>query len=55
MLATIRIEGARDVRRMGGVAMKLGISLPQGCDREYIGLSPQLAWQRTVEIAQLCE
>ena len=35
--------------------MKLGISLPQGCDREYIGLSPQRAWQRTVEIAQLCE
>ena len=21
--------------------MKLGISLPQGCDREYIGLSPE--------------
>lgn len=35
--------------------MKLGISLPQGCDREYIGLSPGQAWQRTVEIAQLCE
>jgi alkanesulfonate monooxygenase SsuD/methylene tetrahydromethanopterin reductase-like flavin-dependent oxidoreductase (luciferase family) len=35
--------------------MKLGISLPQGCDREYIGLSPADAWRRTVEIAQLCE
>ena len=35
--------------------MRLGISLPQGCDREYIGLSPDQAWQRTIEIAQLCE
>jgi alkanesulfonate monooxygenase SsuD/methylene tetrahydromethanopterin reductase-like flavin-dependent oxidoreductase (luciferase family) len=35
--------------------MKLGISLPQGCDREYIGLTPGQAWQRTVEIARLCE
>ena len=35
--------------------MKLGISLPQGCDREYVGLSPDQAWKRTIEIAQLCE
>jgi alkanesulfonate monooxygenase SsuD/methylene tetrahydromethanopterin reductase-like flavin-dependent oxidoreductase (luciferase family) len=35
--------------------MRLGISLPQGCDREYIGLSPGQAWQRTIEIAQRCE
>ena len=35
--------------------MRLGISLPQGCDREYIGLSPDQAWRRTIEIAQLCE
>lgn len=35
--------------------MKLGISLPQGCDREYIELSPDVAWQRTVEIARLCD
>jgi alkanesulfonate monooxygenase SsuD/methylene tetrahydromethanopterin reductase-like flavin-dependent oxidoreductase (luciferase family) len=35
--------------------MRLGISLPQGCDREYLGLSPAQAWRRTVEIAQLCE
>ena len=35
--------------------MKLGMSLPQGCDREYIGLSPAEAWQRTVDIARLCE
>lgn len=35
--------------------MRLGISLPQGCDREYLGLSPAQAWRRTIEIAQLCE
>lgn len=35
--------------------MKLGISLPQGCDREYIGLDPATAWQRTVSVARLCE
>jgi alkanesulfonate monooxygenase SsuD/methylene tetrahydromethanopterin reductase-like flavin-dependent oxidoreductase (luciferase family) len=35
--------------------MRLGISLPQGCDREYLGLSPDQAWRRTIEIAQLCE
>jgi alkanesulfonate monooxygenase SsuD/methylene tetrahydromethanopterin reductase-like flavin-dependent oxidoreductase (luciferase family) len=35
--------------------MKLGISLPQGCDREYIGLTPAQAWQRTVDIARCCE
>jgi len=35
--------------------MKLGISLPQGCDREYLGLTPAEAWRRTVEIAQLSE
>jgi F420-dependent oxidoreductase-like protein len=35
--------------------MKLGISLPQGCDREYLGLDPHTAWQRTVEVAQEAE
>ena len=35
--------------------MKLGMSLPQGCDREYMGMEPQAAWRRTVEIAQLAE
>ena len=47
----------RVTRRGSGrrVVVKLGISLPQGCDREYIGLSPAAAWQRTVDIARLCE
>lgn len=35
--------------------MRLGISLPQGCDREYIGLSPGQSWQRTVDVARRCE
>jgi alkanesulfonate monooxygenase SsuD/methylene tetrahydromethanopterin reductase-like flavin-dependent oxidoreductase (luciferase family) len=29
--------------------------LPQGCDREYLGLTPDQAWRRTIEVAQLCE
>jgi F420-dependent oxidoreductase-like protein len=35
--------------------MKVGLTLPQGCDREYLGLEPELAWQRTIEIAQQAE
>jgi F420-dependent oxidoreductase-like protein len=35
--------------------MKVGLTLPQGCDREYLGLEPGHAWQRTVEIAQQAE
>lgn len=32
--------------------MKVGLTLPQGCDREYLGLDPLEAWRRTVEIAR---
>jgi F420-dependent oxidoreductase-like protein len=35
--------------------MKLGLSLPQGCDREYLGLDPATAWRRTVEVAREAE
>jgi F420-dependent oxidoreductase-like protein len=35
--------------------MKAGLTLPQGCDREYIGIPPEPAWQRTVEIAREAE
>jgi F420-dependent oxidoreductase-like protein len=35
--------------------MKIGITLPQGCDREYLGLAAELAWERTVEAAQQAE
>ena len=32
--------------------MKVGITLPQGCDREYLGLDGRTAWERTVEVAR---
>jgi F420-dependent oxidoreductase-like protein len=32
--------------------MKAGLTLPQGCDREYLGLDPAEAWTRTIEIAR---
>jgi alkanesulfonate monooxygenase SsuD/methylene tetrahydromethanopterin reductase-like flavin-dependent oxidoreductase (luciferase family) len=35
--------------------MKAGLTLPQGCDREYLGLDPVRAWERTVEVAQAAE
>jgi alkanesulfonate monooxygenase SsuD/methylene tetrahydromethanopterin reductase-like flavin-dependent oxidoreductase (luciferase family) len=35
--------------------MKVGLTLPQGCDREYLGLDPQVIWERTVAIARLAE
>jgi F420-dependent oxidoreductase-like protein len=35
--------------------MKLGISLPQGCDREYVGLDARDAWERTVDVARRAE
>ena len=35
--------------------MKLGITLPQGCDREYLGLDARRAWDRTVDVARTAE
>jgi F420-dependent oxidoreductase-like protein len=35
--------------------MRIGLTLPQGCDREYLGIEPGRAWQRTVEVAQEAE
>lgn len=35
--------------------MKVGITLPQGCDREYLGLDGAEAWDRTVGAAQAAE
>jgi alkanesulfonate monooxygenase SsuD/methylene tetrahydromethanopterin reductase-like flavin-dependent oxidoreductase (luciferase family) len=32
--------------------MKVGITLPQGCDREYLGLDARTAWSRTVDAAR---
>jgi len=35
--------------------LKLGLTLPQGCDREYLGLDPATAWQRTLDVARVGE
>ena len=35
--------------------MKAGLTLPQGCDREYLGIDPSTAWTRTVEVARWAE
>ena len=35
--------------------MKIGVTMPQGCDREYLGVEPRRAWDRTVEIARETE
>jgi alkanesulfonate monooxygenase SsuD/methylene tetrahydromethanopterin reductase-like flavin-dependent oxidoreductase (luciferase family) len=35
--------------------MKAGLTLPQGCDREYLGLDAATAWDRTVDVARRAE
>jgi alkanesulfonate monooxygenase SsuD/methylene tetrahydromethanopterin reductase-like flavin-dependent oxidoreductase (luciferase family) len=35
--------------------VKVGLTLPQGCDREFLGLDPEAAWRSTVDIAQYAE
>jgi alkanesulfonate monooxygenase SsuD/methylene tetrahydromethanopterin reductase-like flavin-dependent oxidoreductase (luciferase family) len=35
--------------------MRVGLTLPQGCDREYLGLDATTAWQRTIEVARRAE
>jgi F420-dependent oxidoreductase-like protein len=35
--------------------MKIGLTLPQGCDREFLGLDPATAWRRTIEVAREAE
>jgi alkanesulfonate monooxygenase SsuD/methylene tetrahydromethanopterin reductase-like flavin-dependent oxidoreductase (luciferase family) len=35
--------------------MRVGLTLPQGCDREYLGLDAKTAWRRTIEVAQRAE
>jgi alkanesulfonate monooxygenase SsuD/methylene tetrahydromethanopterin reductase-like flavin-dependent oxidoreductase (luciferase family) len=35
--------------------VKIGVTLPQGCDREYLGLAADEAWRRTVAAAQQAE
>jgi len=35
--------------------VKIGLTLPQGCDREYRGLDPAFAWERTVAVTRRAE
>ena len=35
--------------------MQIGLTLPQGCDREFVGLDPAEAWRRTIEVARTAE
>ncbi len=35
--------------------MKVGITLPQGCDREFLGMEARVAWERTVGAARRAE
>lgn len=35
--------------------MKIGLTLPQGCDREYLGLDGVSAWARTLDAAREAE
>jgi alkanesulfonate monooxygenase SsuD/methylene tetrahydromethanopterin reductase-like flavin-dependent oxidoreductase (luciferase family) len=35
--------------------MKVGVTLPQGCDREYLGLDAGTAWARTLDAARQAE
>jgi alkanesulfonate monooxygenase SsuD/methylene tetrahydromethanopterin reductase-like flavin-dependent oxidoreductase (luciferase family) len=40
---------------VGRRVVKVGITLPQGCDREYLGLDGRTAWARTVDAAVQAE
>ena len=35
--------------------MKIGLTLPQGCDREYLGMEARQAWERTIAVARWAE
>jgi F420-dependent oxidoreductase-like protein len=35
--------------------VKIGLTLPQGCDREYLGMGGREAWERTIDVAQWAE
>jgi alkanesulfonate monooxygenase SsuD/methylene tetrahydromethanopterin reductase-like flavin-dependent oxidoreductase (luciferase family) len=35
--------------------MEIGLTLPQGCDREFLGLDAPTAWRRTIEVARAAE
>jgi alkanesulfonate monooxygenase SsuD/methylene tetrahydromethanopterin reductase-like flavin-dependent oxidoreductase (luciferase family) len=35
--------------------VKAGLTIPQGCDREYLGLDAETAWRRTVDVVRRAE
>ncbi len=35
--------------------MKIGLTLPQGCDHEYLGMEPRAAWERTIDVTRWAE
>ena len=35
--------------------MKIGLTLPQGCDREFLGMDARHAWERTIDVARWAE
>jgi alkanesulfonate monooxygenase SsuD/methylene tetrahydromethanopterin reductase-like flavin-dependent oxidoreductase (luciferase family) len=35
--------------------VKVGVTLPQGCDREFVGLDGRTAWARTIDAARQAE
>jgi alkanesulfonate monooxygenase SsuD/methylene tetrahydromethanopterin reductase-like flavin-dependent oxidoreductase (luciferase family) len=35
--------------------MRVGLTLPQGCDREFVGLDAETAWARTIAVARRAE
>jgi alkanesulfonate monooxygenase SsuD/methylene tetrahydromethanopterin reductase-like flavin-dependent oxidoreductase (luciferase family) len=35
--------------------VKVGLTLPQGCDREYLGMEAREAWERTIDVARWAE
>src|SRR4051812_3694311 len=35
--------------------MDIGLTLPQGCDREFLGVDARQAWARTIWVAQEAE
>jgi alkanesulfonate monooxygenase SsuD/methylene tetrahydromethanopterin reductase-like flavin-dependent oxidoreductase (luciferase family) len=36
-------------------SVQIGLTLPQGCDREFLGLDAAAAWRRTIEVARSAE
>jgi F420-dependent oxidoreductase-like protein len=35
--------------------MQIGLTLPQGCDREFLGLDAPTAWRRTIDVARAAD